>query len=171
MRAATGTSKRSPPRISDSLRIAAGDVVRAAALYESVLPYIERDRNPEMYATLLARLGSALIARGEFDRALMLHSEALGVFAARGDDSQTARELGALASIQFRTGSVERALGTLESALPLYESSRDLEGQVSALRLAGNAAAELGQHSLAIEYLRRPSASIVMESPSIAPAC
>ena len=131
-----------------------GDVVRAAALYESVLPYIERDRNPEMYAALLARLGSALIARGEFDRALMLHSEALGVFAARGDDSQTARELGALASIQFRTGSVERALGTLESALPLYESSRDLEGQVSALRLAGNAAAELGRHSLAIEYLR-----------------
>jgi len=131
-----------------------GDTVRAAALYESVLPYIERNRNPEMYATLLARLGTALIARGEFDRALMLHSDALGVFSARGDDSQTARELGALASIQFRTGSVERALGTLESALPLYESSRDLEGQVSALRLAGNAAAELGHHDRAIEYLR-----------------
>jgi len=131
-----------------------GDVVRAAALYESVLPYIERNRNPEMYATLLARLGTALIARGEFDRALVLHSDALGVFSARGDDSQTARELGALASIQFRTGSVERALGTLESALPLYESSRDLEGQVSALRLAGNAAAELGRHDRAIEYLR-----------------
>jgi len=131
-----------------------GDVVRAAALYESVLPYIERSRNPEMYATLLARLGTALIARGEFDRALMLHSDALGVFSARGDDRQTARELGALASIQFRTGSVERALGTLESALPLYESSHDLEGQVSALRLAGNAAAELGHHDRAIEYLR-----------------
>ena len=43
------------------------------------------------------------------------------MFSARGDDSQTARELAALASIQFRSGNVERALATLENALPLYE--------------------------------------------------
>ena len=39
---------------------------------------------------------TALIALGEFDRALLLHTEALEVFSARGDDSQTARELAAL---------------------------------------------------------------------------
>ena len=131
-----------------------GDVVQAAALYESVLPLIDRDRNPDLYARLRSELGAALNARGEFDRALVLHSEALELFAARGDDRRTAHELVALASIQFRSGNLERALATLESALPLYESSRDQEGQVSALRLAGNIAAGLGRHVLAIEYLR-----------------
>jgi CHAT domain-containing protein len=85
----------------------------------------------------------------------MLHTEALDVFSQRGDDSQTARELAALAAIQFRSGNVERALATIESSLPLYERARDFAGQVSALRLAGNAAAELEQHGTALEYLRR----------------
>ena len=125
-----------------------GDVVRAAALYESVLPLIERDRNPDLYARLRSELGATLSARGEFDRALMLHSEALELFSARGDDRRTAQELVALASIQFRSGNLERALATLESALPLYERSRDPEGQVSALRLAGNTAAGLARHDL-----------------------
>jgi len=131
-----------------------GDVVTAAAMYNELLPLIERDRNPDLYASILSNLGYALIALGEFDRALMLHTEALDLFAARGDESQTARELAALAAIQFRSGNVERALANIESALPLYERSQDQVGHVSALRLAGNAAAELGQHDLALEYLR-----------------
>ena len=130
-----------------------GDVVRAAALYEGVLPLIERARNPQMYAILRGQLGDALIALGEFDRALMLHTEALELFAARGDDSRTARELSALAAIQFRTGNLERALATIESAMPLYQHSRDPAGHAAALRLAGNAAAELGRHDLALDYL------------------
>jgi tetratricopeptide (TPR) repeat protein len=130
-----------------------GDVVRAAAMYESVLPMIERDRNPELFAALRGNLGDALIALGEFDRALVLHSEALELYAARGDDSRTARELSALAAIQFRTGDLERALATIESALPLYARSRDQADHASALRLAGNAAAELGRHDLALRYL------------------
>ncbi|HEV8442848.1 MAG TPA: CHAT domain-containing tetratricopeptide repeat protein [Steroidobacteraceae bacterium] len=137
-----------------TLALNRGDAVRAAAMYESVLPLIERERNPELYATLLSQLGHALIALGEFDRAQMLHSEALTLFAERGDDSQKARELAALAAIQFRSGNVERALATIESALPLYESSNDHDGYVSALRLAGNAAAALDRHALAISYLR-----------------
>ena len=130
-----------------------GDVVRAAALYESVMPMVERERNPDLYAALHANLGDALIALGEFDRALVLHSEALELYAARGDDSRMARELSALAAIQFRTGDLERALDTIESALPLYTRSRDQADHASALRLAGNAAAELGRHDLALDYL------------------
>jgi tetratricopeptide (TPR) repeat protein len=130
-----------------------GDVVRAAALYESVLPMVERERNPELYAALRGNLGDALIALGEFDRALVLHSEALELYAARGDDSHMASELSALAAIQFRSGNLERALDTIESALPLYTRSRDQADHASALRLAGNAAAELGRHDLALYYL------------------
>jgi CHAT domain-containing protein/tetratricopeptide (TPR) repeat protein len=131
-----------------------GDVVTAAAMYNDLLPLIERDRNPDMYATILSNLGHALIALGEFDRALLLHAEALDLFSARGDKSQTARELVALAAIQFRSGNVERALANVESALPLYERSQDPAGHVAALRLAGNAASALGRYDLALEYLR-----------------
>jgi CHAT domain-containing protein len=137
------------------LALRQGNVAQAVTMFEAVLPLIERDRNPDLYATLTSNLGYGLISLGEFDRALVLHTEALELFSARGDDSQTARELAALASIQFRSGNVERALATIESALPLYERARDQIGHVSALRLAGNAAAELGQHDTAIEYLRR----------------
>jgi CHAT domain-containing protein/tetratricopeptide (TPR) repeat protein len=132
-----------------------GNIAQSVAMLEEVLPLVERDRDPELYATLISNLGSGLVALGEFDRALMLHSEALQLFSARGDETQTARELAALASIQFRSGNVERALVTIESALPLYERASDQADYVSALRLAGNAAAELGQHDTALGYLRR----------------
>jgi CHAT domain-containing protein len=132
-----------------------GDVARAAAMYEGVLPLIERDRNPDLHATVTANLGLSLIALGEFDRALLLQSQALEMFSARGDAAQTARTLVALGSIQFRTGDVQRALQSLRSALPLFENSGDVVGLASALRLTGNAAAELDQHDLALEYLRR----------------
>jgi CHAT domain-containing protein/tetratricopeptide (TPR) repeat protein len=138
-----------------AIAVRQGNAAQAVEMFDSVLPLIERDRNPDLYATLIGNLGNSLITLGEFDRALVLHTEALEVFSARGDHSQTARELAALGSIQFRSGNVERALATIESALPLYERARDQAGLVSALRLAGNAAAELGQHDTALEYLRR----------------
>ena len=130
-------------------------MAKAAAMFESVLPLIDRDRNPDFYATVVGNLGYTLIALGDFDRALMLQTEALELFSARGDDGQTARTLAALGAIQFRTGDVERALESLRSALPLFENAGDVVGLSSALRLTGNAAAELDQHDLALEYLRR----------------
>jgi CHAT domain-containing protein/tetratricopeptide (TPR) repeat protein len=132
-----------------------GDAARAAALCEGVLPLIERDRNPALYAAIRADLGSALTSLGEFDRAQALHSEALELFAARGDDTHAAREFAALAALQLRSGNVERALGMLEQALPLYERAGDHEGYVSAMRLAGAAASGLGRHDDAIGYLRK----------------
>ena len=132
-----------------------GDAVRAAALCESVLPLVERDRNPALYAALRSDLGAALTSLGEFDRAHALHAEALGLFSLRGDDSRTAREFTALASIQFHSGNAERALGTLDHAYPLYGRARDHEGYASALRIAGAAAARLGRHDDALGFLRQ----------------
>jgi tetratricopeptide (TPR) repeat protein len=131
-----------------------GDLVRAAGLYESALPLIERERNPELYASLISSLGYALIALGEFDRALVLHTEALQLFRSQGNESQTARELVALAAIQFRSGDLERSLAAIESALPLFARVDDQLGESAARRLAGNAAAELGRHAEALTYLR-----------------
>lgn len=132
-----------------------GEMARAAAMFESVLPLIDRDRNPDFYATVAGNLGNTLIALGEFDRALVLQTEALEMFSARGHDGQTARALAALGAIQFRTGDVQRALQSLRSALPLFENGGDVAGLSAALRLTGNAAAELDQHDLALAYLRR----------------
>jgi CHAT domain-containing protein/tetratricopeptide (TPR) repeat protein len=132
-----------------------GEMTRAASMLESVLPLVERDRNPDQYATLVGDLGFTLTALGDFDRALVLQTEALELFSARGETRQTARTLTALGAIQFRTGNVERAFESLRSAQPLYERAGDVGGQASSLRLLGNAAAALGQHDLALEYLRR----------------
>ena len=132
-----------------------GNMAQSVAMLDELLPLIDRDRTPDLYATLVSDLGSGLIALGNFDRAQMLHTEALELFSARGDEGQTARELTALAAIQFRSGNVERALITIESALPLYERTRNQTDYVSALRLAGNAAAELGHHHTSLDYLRR----------------
>ena len=104
---------------------------------------------------MLGNYGFCLIALGDFDRALALHTEALELFSARNDVGQRARELSALGALYFRSGSIERALDTTRSSLPLFESSGNLPGLVGALRVAGNAAAELGQHDLALEYLRK----------------
>ncbi len=132
-----------------------GDLTRAVAMYESVLPQIDRVNQASLYATVASNLGTLLVSLGDFDRALLLQTEALELFSARGELGQTARALSSLAAIQFRTGNLERALDSLRAAQPLYERSADLLGYASALRMAGNAASELGQNDLALEYLRR----------------
>jgi CHAT domain-containing protein len=132
-----------------------GEMASAAEIYESLLPLVDRESQPDVYATVLGNYGNALIALGDFDRALALHTEALQLFSARGDTGQRARELVALGSLYFRAGNVERALSTVRSALPLYEQAGDTIGLVGALRLAGNAAAELEQHETAVAYLRK----------------
>jgi CHAT domain-containing protein/tetratricopeptide (TPR) repeat protein len=138
-----------------------GELARAAEMYESVLPKIDRAEQPNLYATVAANLGITLVSLGDFDRALILQTEALELFSARGDAGQTARALTSLGAIQFRTGNLERALESLRAAQPLYERAGDLLGYASALRMAGNAASELGQHDLALEYLRRAERQVI----------
>jgi len=131
-----------------------GDVALSAALYESVLPAVDAERNPALHASLQSGLGSALAVFGEFERAQKLHTQALKVFASRGDERGMAQELGALASIQLRAGDPERALATVESSIALYEYAGDPEGHGAALQLAGAIASRLGRHTVAVQYLR-----------------
>lgn len=138
-----------------------GELARAAAMYESVLPKLDRVNQANLYATVASNLGSTLVSLGDFDRAMILQTEALELFSARGELGQTARALSSLGAIQFRTGNLERALESLRAAQPLYEHSGDFVGFASALRTAGNAASELGQHDLALEYLRRAEKLVI----------
>ncbi|HUQ12252.1 MAG TPA: CHAT domain-containing tetratricopeptide repeat protein [Steroidobacteraceae bacterium] len=136
-----------------------GQVRQAADEYQSLMPLLDAQRQSYLYATMLNNYGFCLIALGDFDRALELHTQALGLFARLGQKSERATQLTALGTLYFRVGDGQRALETLRSAIVEFEKLGDNSQLVSTLRLAGNAASSVGQHDIALEYLRR-SASI-----------
>jgi CHAT domain-containing protein len=136
-----------------------GQVRQAADEYQSLMPLLDAQRQPYLYATMLNNYGFCLIALGDFDRALELHTQALDMYARLGQKSERATQLTALGTLYFRVGDGQRALETLRSAIVEFEKLGDNSQLVSTLRLAGNAASSIGQHDLALEYLRR-SASI-----------
>jgi len=144
-----------------------GFVARAADEYAELMPLIERDRQPALYGAVLNNYGLCLIALGEFDRALGLHTEVLELMVAQGQEFEQARELAALGGLYFRTGDLQRALEALRAAIAVQERIRDGLGQATSLRIAGNAAAALDQHELALQYLRR-SAQIDVDPDSVA---
>jgi CHAT domain-containing protein/tetratricopeptide (TPR) repeat protein len=132
-----------------------GFVAQAAEQYGSLLPLLDPERQPYVYAAVLNNYGFCLIALGEFDRALALHTEALELFTRLGQQEERATQLAALGGLYFRAGDVHRALETLRAAIVAQESVSDSRGLAASLRVAGNAASVLGQHDIALEYLRR----------------
>ncbi len=131
-----------------------GEIARAAREYEALLPLLESDRDGDAYATAIGNYGLCLVALGEFDRALAMHSEALEVFRARGAEADRGRELNALGGLYMRVGELERALETLRAASAVNGGIGAATARASSLRMAGNTAAALGDPRLALEYLR-----------------
>jgi tetratricopeptide (TPR) repeat protein len=132
-----------------------GYIAQAADEYEALLPMLERDRQPTQYATVLTNYGFCLIALGEFDRALAMDTEALELFTANGRKLERATMLAALAGLHLRIGDSERALETARAAIVEQAQVGDTPGQASTLRVAGNAAAALERHDVALDYLRK----------------
>jgi CHAT domain-containing protein len=132
-----------------------GLVVQAAREYEHLLPLIEKDRQPDIYMSVLGNYGLCLVALGDFDRAAALHTEAIGIATSLHNDADLARNLVALGGVYFRMGDVGRALETLRAALVIQERIGDTISRASTLRVAGNAASAIDQHDLALDYLRR----------------
>jgi CHAT domain-containing protein/tetratricopeptide (TPR) repeat protein len=144
-----------------------GFVAQAAREYEKLLPVIDKDLHSYQYAVLLANYGFALIALGDFDRALEVHTEALELYTKVGDQDERATELSALGGLYFRMGDAERALETLRAAIVAQEQVSDARGLASTLRIAGNASAALGLHAQSLDYLRK-SAQIDANPQSVA---
>ncbi len=134
---------------------AQGLVQQAADEYAALLPLMDAQRQPYLYGVVLNNYGFCLIALGDFDRALELHTQALNLFTRLGQKSERATQLTALGTLYFRVGDANRALETLRAAILELEKASDNRALVSALRIAGNAASTIGQHDLALEYLRR----------------
>jgi len=132
-----------------------GYVAQAAEEYAALLPLVDPERQAYQYGVLLNNYGHCLIVLGDFDRALKLHTEALELFTRTGDENERATELAALGSLYFRVGDAGRALETLRAAITAQERVSDTIGLASTLRVASNASAALGQHDMALEYLRR----------------
>ena len=132
-----------------------GFVAQAAREYEALLPLIDPRAQTYQYATLIGNYGFALIALGDFDRALTLHTEALRLFTDKGEQDERAVELVALGGLYLRMGDAERALQTLRAAIVELERLEDNGRLAGALRAAANAASMLGQHDVAVGYLHR----------------
>jgi tetratricopeptide (TPR) repeat protein len=132
-----------------------GYIAQATAEYEALLPLIEKERQPTVYSGIAANYGFCLVAMGEFDRALALHTEAIEIAINAHNDSEHARHLAALGSLYFRTGDMQRSLESLRAAMVIQERIGDAVARASALRVAGNAASALEQHDLALDYLRK----------------
>lgn len=132
-----------------------GFIAQATAEYEALLPLIEKERQPAEYSLVAANYGFCLVAMGEFDRALALHTDAIEVAIRSHNDSEHSRHLAALGSLYFRTGDMQRSLESLRAAMVIQERIGDAIARASALRVAGNAASALAQHDLALDYLRK----------------
>ncbi len=139
------------------------DIHAAAAEYERLLQLVERDRQPDLYASHVANFAFCLVALGDFDRAIGLHNSALELFTELNDESERAKQLLAIGSLYLRSGNPARAIETLKVSIALLEDQKDQLGLDSALRLAGNAAAALGQSDLALEYHTNLSARTLDE--------
>jgi CHAT domain-containing protein/tetratricopeptide (TPR) repeat protein len=137
------------------VRFRGGHVVEAATEYSRLLPLIERDLQPALYAAILNNYGFCLVALGDFDRALELHTDALQMYVAQDRPLEQAVQLVALGGLYLRTGDLQRSLDTLRSAIEVQERIGDTAHEAPALRIASNAAAALGQHDVALEYLRK----------------
>jgi CHAT domain-containing protein len=137
-----------------AVHIYMGYMAQAAREYEALLPLADRATQPYKYAVLLGNFGVTLIALGDFDRALAVHTEALEIYTRVGKEEERAVELSALGVLYFRIGDTRRALETLRAAIAAQERVSDLQGLTSTLRVAGNAASVLDQHTAALEYLR-----------------
>jgi len=137
-----------------AVHIYLGYMSQAAREYEALLPLTDKATQPYQYAALLGNFGVTLIALGDFDRALSVHTEALDIYTRIGKKEERAVELSALGALYFRIGDARRALETLRAAIAEQERIADLPALTSSLRVAGNVAAVLEQHPLALEYLR-----------------
>jgi tetratricopeptide (TPR) repeat protein len=132
-----------------------GFLAQAAQEYEALLPLVDPRAQPFQYAALLGNYGFTLIALGDFDRALELHTEALKVYTENGAEAERAVEMAALGGLYLRMGDAERALQTLRAAIVEHERLADNGRLPATLRAAANAASILGQHDVAIAYLRK----------------
>ncbi len=132
-----------------------GDIARAADAYTEVIAQLDRRQDPQSYGTVVTNLANCLILLGDFDRALALHTETLQLWESLGDASLRGMQLSSIGAVYFRAGNAEHALATFQSALALMERGGDAQGRPRVLRLAANAALELGRQDLALDYLRR----------------
>jgi CHAT domain-containing protein/tetratricopeptide (TPR) repeat protein len=132
-----------------------GFMAQAAAEYEGLLPMLEREKQPYLYAVMLGNYGFCLIALGDFDRALALHNEALALYTAQGKETERAVALAALGGLHLRIGDTERALEILRAAAIAQERVGDGINLASTLRMAGVAASDLGRHDEALTFLRK----------------
>jgi|GEM_PF-233754 len=124
----------------------------AIAAFERSLEILAAD-HPDRALTL-DNLAASHYARGDFDDALRLFSEALELHRESDDRKGEAHALRGIGATYFALGHLELAAEFLERALPVARQSGDGRNEESIRGMLGNVAFLEGAHDAALEHHR-----------------
>ncbi len=138
-----------------SLHYDAGQLGRAAEVYQQAIPLRQRAKHLRGEANTYNDLGLTYKMLGEVDQALANYREALERFRALGDLEAEALALHNLGRGLMATGLLPDSLDHLEQALSLRERRGDLSGQARTLIAIGQVLIQQEQLDQALEAQRR----------------
>lgn len=92
---------------------------------------------------------------GEYDKALVLHNEAVNLFKEIGDTLQTARTYYNIAALHDLRSDYERTIEYGLKAIKIFDQLEDLNGQGRVYNLMGIAANVRGDYASSITYFKR----------------
>jgi DNA-binding CsgD family transcriptional regulator/tetratricopeptide (TPR) repeat protein len=141
-------------RLAASAHSMAGDRGRAEVLLLSALDEVEREREPERYAGILARLARVQWSLNRGLEGVETAKRALSLLPL-GESSERAGLVGWLARTQFLRGRFRDAIADAESALVAAREAGDQHAECEVLNTLGMAKIALGEVDDGIHRLRR----------------
>jgi CHAT domain-containing protein/tetratricopeptide (TPR) repeat protein len=134
------------------LDFATGRTRQAAEEYARLLAVLESDNQLANYAAHASNFALVLVTLGNFDKATALHTALLDAATASGDNEMRTRQLVALGALALQQGDAQHALEFATAALARPSELKSRGQYNAALRLAGNAAKELGDIPAARQF-------------------
>jgi CHAT domain-containing protein len=129
---------------------ALGQNDKAAASLEEALPTVRRIGNKEREAVVLSDLGGVSINLKQYARAVRVLEQALAIQEAlKQPNSQTLANLG---SAYQRLGQTDKAIASLNRALPVARAQKERRNEGAILNLLGRTYRSAGQYDAAVAY-------------------
>lgn len=123
--------------------------------------YIKKLEKAEMFdesirkAVVYNQTGFIQSIKGEFDKALKSHENALDIFKEFEDLNGEAFELEYIGIIYWQMGHPKKALGYLKKALRIFRKNGDLQGEATFLMYLGSIFIDSGDLDNALAYLEK----------------
>ncbi|MBX2972864.1 MAG: tetratricopeptide repeat protein [Flavobacteriales bacterium] len=131
-----------------------GDLRKALAIYDTVLPMHERNNIPECVADAIGNMAHIRSYLGEHQEAVDLYERAHHMHQERKDTMGMANDINAIGRIHLLRGDHARALDHFMRGITLLRTQQDERGIVTALHNLGAVHSVQGDHTQALEYHR-----------------